>query len=85
MPLPIADNARLVQNEVRLWRAVLDQTFADAFSDVEFIEPEEKEEAIRWFEEADEDFIGTCEMAMIEPATVLRIYKHFKERVDEDS
>lgn len=72
-----------VQFEIRLWRAVLDQVFEDAFSAAKGQNEEDREierqEALEWFENADEDFLDVCDMACLEPHIILRIYEHYKK------
>ncbi len=80
--LPVREKHKLVQNEMRLWRAVLDRVFADAFMPFDLKDAEECEahqEAIKWFENK-ENFAHVCEIAGLRDAVVERIWKHYREK-----
>ncbi len=82
--LPIQERVKSAQCEVQLWRAVLDQVFADAL-----IRPlnEDTEdyrmhlEALEWFDKDQENFETICYLAALDPSTIRRIYNYFKEQV----
>ena len=81
--LPIQERVKSAQQQVQLWRAVLDQVFADAL-----IVPLNKDredykahlEALVWFEKDQEDFETVCYLAALDPKIIRRMYNHFKEQ-----
>jgi hypothetical protein len=77
----VQDHLRLAQNEIRLSRAVLDQALFDAtLAPQNGEEVEAKREAIEWFEKEDDDFDAVCFLAQLDPAVILRIYHHRKDK-----
>lgn len=58
-----------VQNEIRLWRAVLDQVLFD----VQDADEEIRSEAIDWTSFENEEFLVICDHACIDPEMVHKV------------
>ncbi len=63
------------QRAVRLFRAVLDRALVDCFSIREDIRNETRE----WVNLDNEDYLISCERAMLEPEKVMQVFEIFLE------
>ena len=75
--MEILPEHRKGENEIRLWRAVLDQAIQDYQKNP--VEPEDiraKEEAQMWLRGDTEDFKEVCDMAMLNTRTVKAIIEY---------
>lgn len=70
-------NELKISNEMRLWRAVIEQNLSDLL-----LPPVNKKyrsyakKAIIWFSEADQDFYTVCEFADLNPQPILQKAHH---------
>lgn len=56
--------------EILLWRAALDKALLDIFDE----EEEHRHDAKSWLDINNPDFVTTCEIAMLEPETVYKMF-----------
>lgn len=63
------------RRSVKMFRAVLDRALVDTFSIYEDLRTETRE----WASTENEDFLISCERALLEPDKVLQVFEAFKE------
>ena len=72
--MPVADDLRKVEPQVRLWRAVIDQLITDYA--VESTDPTSKNRAKIWLRGNTLDFNLVCELAGFTPNQVKKFIDH---------
>jgi hypothetical protein len=81
--LPVARELDEIENEVRLWRAVVDQALLDYLTESqEKRDLKEKKAAKIWLRGNSRDFYDVCYLACIDPKDMMKI---IFDVVDEDN
>ena len=85
--MTMIDNQEMTP-EQKLWGAVIERAFLDAFTEEDFWKKTHRQErnvfifnynkAHAWFSTKNKDFIITCQYADVDPEWVLRLYQKRK-------
>ena len=80
--LPTPDGMMIIENEIRMWRAFIDQMLFDAYGKSQSVEDHDRIEASLWLwdrvERFTPDFYEVCDLAQVQSNWLELVLKKFE-------